>query len=164
MSKILEKKKVCMVGDFAVGKTSLTQRFVNNVFSDKYLTTVGVKIDTIEIDTTKLVIWDVAGRDALSPINVSYLVGASGYLLVVDGTRHETLKQAEALKQTVENRIGEVPFVLVINKYDDCDNWLVDNNITKQFEEKGWTVILTSAKDNHNVEQAFSLLNERMNA
>ena len=162
MSKVSDKKKICMVGDFAVGKTSLTQRFVNNVFSEKYLTTVGVKIDTIEVDETKLVIWDVAGRDSLSPINVSYLVGASGYLLVTDGTRADTINQAETLKKTVEDRIGSVPFVLVVNKYDDQDNWAANEDVLKQFENKGWQVILTSAKDNHNVEQAFMLLKDEM--
>ena len=84
------KKKVCVVGDFAVGKTSLTQKFVNNVFSEKYLTTVGVKIDTMEIDQTKLVIWDLAGRDSLSPINLSYLAGASGVIYVADGRNPNT--------------------------------------------------------------------------
>lgn len=158
----MDKKKICMVGHFAVGKTSLTQRFVNNVFSEKYLTTVGVKIDTIEVDGTKLVIWDVAGRDSLSPINVSYLVGAAGYLLVADGTREDTINEIELLKKTVEERIGEVPFILVINKYDDQDNWIINDKMIEQFENKGWKVLFTSAKDNHNVEEAFSLLNNEM--
>jgi len=85
------KKKICMVGDFSVGKTSLTQKFVNNVFSEKYLTTIGVKIDTVEVNETKLIVWDVAGRDSLSPINASYLVGAAGVVLVADGTRPSTV-------------------------------------------------------------------------
>ncbi|MDH3434076.1 MAG: GTP-binding protein, partial [Gammaproteobacteria bacterium] len=59
--------KVCIVGDFAVGKTSIAERFVNNHFSESYLTTIGVKIDTKLIEVPdlgvshKLVIWDIAG-------------------------------------------------------------------------------------------------------
>jgi len=90
------KKKVCLIGDFSVGKTSLVQQYVNQAFSEKYLTTIGVKIDTklieLEDDELKLVLWDVAGRDSLSSINTSYLVGASGIILVLDGTRKETTK------------------------------------------------------------------------
>jgi len=96
-----------MVGDFSVGKTSLTQKFVNNVFSEKYLTTIGVKIDTVEIDDTKLIIWDVAGRDSLSPINASYLGGAAGVVLVADGTREATVKGLPDIWATVKQRIGD---------------------------------------------------------
>ena len=78
MTSIETKKKICMVGDFAVGKTSLTRRFVNNVFSDKYLTTVGVKIDTKTVSCTngqgqpasvKFVLWDFAGEHTVTSIN-----------------------------------------------------------------------------------------------
>jgi len=105
----MDKKKVCMVGDFSVGKTSLTQKFVNNVFSDQYLTTIGVKIDTAIVGDTKLIVWDVAGRDSLSPINVSYLVGAAGIVLVADGTRSETINDLHSIWETVQERIGDVP-------------------------------------------------------
>ena len=153
------KKKVCMVGDFAVGKTSLTQKFVNNVFSDKYLTTVGVKIDTVDAGDMKLVIWDVAGRDSLSPINTSYLVGAAGVILVADGTRMSTIEALDQLKSTVQQRIGdEVPFVVAINKYDDTENWLADERVLKQLADNGYTCLLTSAKDGQNVQQLFDHL------
>ena len=73
--------KVCMLGSFAVGKTSLVARYVTNVFSDKYLTTVGVKVDTkeISVDETqmKLVVWDIAGEAEISAKTRMYLRGAS---------------------------------------------------------------------------------------
>ena len=78
-------KKVCIIGDFAVGKTSTVARCVHNVFSDKYLTTVGVKIDTKEVvledseKTVKMIIWDIAGTDRFSAVEFSYLRGSSGY-------------------------------------------------------------------------------------
>jgi len=95
-----------LVGDFSVGKTSLTQKFVKNVFSEQYLTTVGVKIDTKEVKDLKLIIWDMAGRDSLSPINVNYLVGAAAVILVADGTRKETLGALSSMQVTVSEKIG----------------------------------------------------------
>ena len=95
----MSTKKICVLGDFAVGKTSTVARVVHNVFSDKYLTTVGVKIDTYVYEPEgagakpmKLVIWDIAGTDRFNAVEYSYLRGASGYLLVVDGTRPDTAK------------------------------------------------------------------------
>ena len=85
------QKKICMLGAFAVGKTSLVQRFVKSLFSDRYLTTVGVKIDkkivTVGDTEVSLVLWDLAGEDEFQSVQTSYLRGASGYLLVIDGTR-----------------------------------------------------------------------------
>ncbi|MFT6408906.1 MAG: small GTP-binding protein [Arenicella sp.] len=115
-----------MVGDFSVGKTSLTQKFVNNAFSEKYLTTIGVKIDTALVDETKLIVWDVAGRHSLSPINASYLVGSSGVILVADGTRSNTLSGVVEIWQTVKKRIGSVPVVVAVNKAD-LDDWQIDD-------------------------------------
>ena len=78
-----QARKICMLGDFGVGKTSLVARFVRNTFSDSYLTTVGVKVDSKEValangQTQKLVVWDIAGKSALDALNLSYLRGASG--------------------------------------------------------------------------------------
>jgi small GTP-binding protein len=86
----MTQKKICMLGSFSVGKTSLVARYVSSVFSDKYLTTVGVKIDkkTVAVDgaDVTLLLWDIYGEDDFQKLRMSYLRGASGYLLVVDGT------------------------------------------------------------------------------
>ena len=87
----MKVKKVCLVGDFAVGKTSLVARFVNHTFSDRYLTTVGVSIKTKIIERApvgklKLIIWDIAGEDKFSRAAERYLHGAHGLLVVADGT------------------------------------------------------------------------------
>ena len=157
----MSKKKICMVGDFAVGKTSLTQRFVNNVFSDKYLTTIGVKIDTAEVGDTKVILWDVAGRDSLSPVNVSYLVGAAGIVLVADGTRQTTVKNLYEIWQTIVERIGDVPAVVAINK-KDCDGWCIEESDLEQFSELGWPVFFTSAKENENIKSIFESLIDKI--
>jgi len=92
------QKKVCMIGTSGVGKTSLVVKFVHSIFSEKYLTTVGVKIDkkTVAVDGNEimLMIWDLAGDDDYQRLQTSYLRGTSGYLLVADGTRLITLDRA----------------------------------------------------------------------
>jgi small GTP-binding protein len=152
-----------MVGDFAVGKTSLTQKFVNNVFSDKYLTTIGVKIDSAIVGDTKLIVWDVAGRDTLSPINANYLVGAAGIVLVCDGTRPSTVIALHSLWQTVEERIGDVPVVVALNKCDDT-NWQISEEQQKKLTDSGWHLFITSAKTGENVERLFSSLVDKINS
>lgn len=146
-----------MVGDFAVGKTSLTQKFVNNVFSDKYLTTIGVKIDSIVIEQTKLIIWDVAGRDSLTPINTNYLVGAAGIVMVADGTRPGTITALQSLWHTIENRIGRVPVVVALNKRDH-PQWGVSEDQLELIENNRWTAFETSAKEGSNVQALFAHL------
>jgi len=105
--KILQKK-VCLLGDFGVGKTSLVRRVVKNEFSEKYLTTVGVKMDTKLITVNdelavKLIIWDIAGEGCLKKVAQTYLRGAAGFLLVVDGTRSSTLDCAINMKKAFKN-------------------------------------------------------------
>lgn len=151
------KKKICMVGDFSVGKTSLTQKFVNNVFSEKYLTTIGVKIDTVEVNNIKLILWDVAGRDSLSPINASYLVGAAGIVLVADGTRASTLHSLTDIWSAVEQRIGNVPCVVALNK-SDLSDWNVNDDTMNSFKQRDWDVFKTSAKNGDQVERLFTAL------
>ncbi len=116
-------RKVCLIGDFGVGKTSLVQRFVRNVFSHEYLTTVGVDISVKTLDlaggeTLKLVIWDIAGSDRMSSVKRSYLQGAAGYLLVADATRPATLHTALELKALVDRELQRPPSVALLNKCD----------------------------------------------
>ncbi len=155
-----------MVGSFAVGKTSLVSRFVNSIFSDKYLTTVGVKIDKKNIilgtQEMNLLLWDLAGKDEFQELRVSYLRGSSGYLLVADGTRPNTLDVAINLQQEVEAALGNVPFIFIINKDDLIDEWAIDESDIEQLRSKGWEVILTSAKKGQSVEEAFLHLGARM--
>jgi len=156
------QKKICMIGDFAVGKTSLVARFVRQTFSDKYLTTIGVKIDTKLINLSqeqiKLILWDIAGSDALSTVTASYLRGAAGYFLVVDGTRKPTWDTALNLQQLVNSQIGNKPFILLLNKADLQEQWEINNlDIAEQLQQ-GRMVIHTSAKTGTGVEEAFTQL------
>jgi small GTP-binding protein len=156
------QKKVCMLGAFAVGKTSLVARYVHSIFSDKYLTTVGVKIEKKALDLgdrqVDLIIWDLYGDDAFQRLRMSYLRGSAGYLLVVDGTRRETLDTALALADTVEHEIGRVPFLLVLNKADLEASWELDAATIADLSARGFRVVRTSAKTGDGVEEAFETL------
>lgn len=156
------QKKICMVGAFATGKTSLVAKFVYSIFSEKYQTTVGVKIDkktvTVQDKELNLILWDLYGEDEFQKLRISYLRGSSGYLLVVDGTRKSTLQKALELQKRVEDNLGKVPFILVLNKWDLQDEWELDSENIEAVEQKGWTVIKTSAKTGLNVEEIFNTL------
>jgi len=154
------KKKIAMLGAFSVGKTSLMERFVHSIFSEKYLTTVGVKVDKKELDVdgqnVVLLVWDIHGEDNIQEVSMRYLRGASGYLLVVDGTRENTLATAHNLQQRVEAEFGELPFVAVLNKSDLTQEWKISEEIRSSLLEKGWQIVETSAKTGLGVGQAFS--------
>lgn len=152
------QKKVCMVGLFGTGKTSLVQRFVHSMFSERYLSTVGVKIDRkpVQVDGADLtlVLWDLAGRDSHEDITTSYLRGAHAILYVADGTRRETCDQLPELRTLVREASGDVPEVLAINKSDLKERWVLatadEQNLAKVFD-----LVRTSAKTGDGVEEAF---------
>jgi len=150
------KKKICMVGQFGVGKTSLVRRFVDSIFDERYHTTVGVKIDrkdvTIGARSVTLMLWDIAGEDDLAQLKVSHLRGASGYILVVDGCRAASFSKAVELQQRIAQTLGPLPFVLVLNKADLRDQWEVER---ASLEERGWPTFETSAKAGSGVEEMF---------
>lgn len=160
------KKKICLLGAFAVGKSSLVERFVSSIFSEHYQTTVGVKIEkkvvTVEGESVTLVVWDIHGEDQVHNIRDSYLRGTSGILLVADGTRAETLTIATALKERVDTIVGSVPCTLLINKTDLSDEWEITDAELEALRQEGWTLRLTSAKTGAGVEDAFQSLARNM--
>ena len=153
------QKKICLLGAFGVGKTSLVRRFVDTIFSDAYLTTVGVKIDkkivTIGTEPLSLILWDIAGEDEMSAVRLSYLRGAAGYLLVVDGTRPETLETAASIQTRVTAEIGKIPFLTLLNKADLKEEWALPAQRLEALEGAGWTFRRTSAKTGESVEASF---------
>jgi small GTP-binding protein len=160
------QKKVCVLGAFGVGKTSLVRRYVESMFSDAYLTTVGVKIDkktlTVGADPVTLVLWDIAGEDDVNAIRMTYVRGAAGYFLVVDGTRAETLEVARSIQERVTREIGPVPFLLLLNKADLQESWELPTQSVAALESAGWAILRTSAKTGDSVEEAFQALAKRM--
>jgi len=162
------QKKICLLGAFGVGKTSLTRRFVESIFSDNYLTTVGVKIDKKELSVDdkqiSLIMWDIAGEDEVSAVRTSYLRGAAGYLLVVDMTRAQTLEVAGNIQQRVSSEIGDIPFLCLLNKIDLEEERDVSEAGLQARQDAGWTILRTSAKTGEGVEAAFTELARRISA
>jgi small GTP-binding protein len=161
------RKKICMLGAFAAGKTSLVQRFVAGLFSEKYHTTIGVKIDRREVavdgGTVTLLLWDLAGEDEFQRVRMSYLRGSAGLLFVVDGTRRGTLDQAKLLRREAHDIVGDVPVVVALNKSDLATEWELDAGVGDHLRAEGWTVFVTSAKSGVGVEEAFRWLAHAVN-
>jgi small GTP-binding protein len=160
------KKKICLLGSYGVGKTSLVARFVHSLFSDKYHTTVGVKIDKKVVvsgdQEVTLMIWDMAGEEDGAPVKLDQVKDAAGYLLVMDGTRAKTLEVARNIQARVESKIGPQPFILLVNKVDLRDQWEIPGSTWDKLKEEGWTVLETSAKTGDRVGEAFSTLTSRI--
>lgn len=150
------KQKICLPGSFGVGKTSLAARFVTSLFSDKYHTTAGVKIDrkivSVDDEEVTLTIRDMAGEEDGAPVILNRLRDASGYLLVIDGTCGKTLDIARGIQQRVEAEIGARPFLAPVNKVDLRES------------AAGWSILETRAKTGSHVEEAFLTLTSRIPA
>lgn len=163
-------RKLCLLGAFSVGKTSLLRRFVHDVFDERYLTTLGVKIDTriVNLDSqpVKMVIWDIEGADPadedsqlLSTRMKSYVKGTDAVLLVADGTRLSTVEAARRIHDWLCNEYPEAPTVLLLNKSDLTDEWQVDERYFEKLH-KLLQVFTTSALSGKNVERTFMYLAE----
>jgi len=160
--------KVCMLGDFGVGKTSLVARFVHSTFSDKYLTTVGVKVDSKEVDLAgrapcKLVIWDIAGRSHLDALNMTYLRGASALLLVADGTREKSLHTALDLLMQSRTLLPDAQVVLAVSKLDLVEQWEIAPAALEELR-RSLPVHETSARTGEGVEAVFADIATRLAA
>lgn len=161
--KELITQKVAMIGLWGVGKTSLVRQFVNQMFDEKYLATLGVKIDKKQLKVQNqdltMVLWDIAGAEDKFSVPMHYVKGSAGYLLVIDGTRSESLTAAQDLIELINKEVGPLPYVIAVNKNDLP--WEISS---ADLEESGiaqhW--FSTSAKSGENVEAAFSALAEQI--
>jgi small GTP-binding protein len=176
-------KKICMVGDFGVGKTSLIRRYVEGIFSDQYLSTVGVKISrkTVKLEplspsmgdretsqnpvTLQLILWDLEGHTRFKSIAPSYLQGAKGALIVADVTRPETI---ERLGEHVSLFLSVNPegwAIVALNK-TDLFGMEKSETLLKSIECQGLerilSIHLTSAKTGKNVDFIFEELSRKI--
>ena len=160
------QKKVCMLGSYAVGKTSLVRRFVEGIFDERYLTTLGVKIDRKRIviggRELNLVLWDLAGDDQLTEPKPSHFRGSAGYIVVADGCRRSTVEHAIAMEERAETISGPVPVVLAFNKVDLRPDWEIGDAEAERVSQNGWTPVCTSAKTGAGVETLFTNLAEKL--
>ena len=150
----------------SVGKTSLVEQYVHSIFSDKYLSTVGVKISKKSVNINgmdvSLVLWDMEGKDEYTDINMLHLRGAMGFFIVADLTRLETFETALKIRQIVLDMLGQdVPNMLLLNK-SDLSNWEVDNARVEEALASGIKILRTSAKTGTAVHEAFETLARNM--
>ncbi|WP_437332605.1 Rab family GTPase [Sorangium sp. So ce394] len=157
-----EKRKVCVLGATGVGKTSLVARFVRSIFSEAYRTTIGVTIETrrVRCDDRELdlILWDLSGEDEFQDVQISYVRGSAGLLLVIDGTRRRTVETGLRLHAAARAIAGELPSVAVLNKADLTAAWEIDEAAEARLRRAGLWVTRTSAKTGAGVEGAFSAL------
>jgi small GTP-binding protein len=156
-------KKIVLVGHFGVGKSSLIKRFVEQVFSDQYIVTIGVHIlkKTIEInqETLTMVIWDIEGKDDLKKLRPSYLIGTAGFIYVIDPTRPQTFAHFDEECLFLKEGFPQSKLVTVANKIDlvDSEEWQQQINMQQHKID-----FFTSAKTGQNVEEVFLELGKRM--
>lgn len=154
------RKKILLLGDFSVGKTSLVKRYVDGAFDDKYLTTIGVKISkkifTIKGEEYEMLIWDVEGSTPSKKISLGYYRGASGAIFVTDVTRKETLDSLAEHKEIFLNENPDAKYVTAYNKADML------SEIAREKIELDDDTFLTSAKDDSHVDELFMRLMEKM--
>lgn len=155
------QKKVCLLGDFAVGKTSLIRRFVERRFDEKYHTTVGVVVSRKRLTYTdhsvSLLIWDLAGGREFH--QTGYLAGVAGGMLVCDLTRHSTLAIFRQNAEQLRAVNPEVRLVLIANKSDlSNERAISDEELAAIAAELNTPLFVTSAKTGDDVDRAFILL------
>ncbi len=160
-------KKVCLLGDFAVGKTSLVRRFVYNLFDDKYISTIGVKVsrktlavprinDVVELT---MMLWDLAGSEEFDHVRTSYLRGAAGAILVCDLTRPETLTSLGTYAAHLRESTPHIPLVVAANKLDlTFMHRVSESQVSAAAAGLGALYHLTSARTGDEIETLFRRL------
>ena len=168
------KKKICLLGSFAVGKTSLIERFVYDRFDDKYLTTIGVKISQKALPPIQtpnsnqmiqhtFLIWDIAGLEKFDSVVTNYFRGATGALIVADLTRAETIEHFGQIYERFSAISPDAAVIVLGNKLDifEEDKRTLSALKAKAAEYKT-ELLLTSAKTGEGVEQAFMNLSNKI--
>lgn len=160
-------KKICLLGDPAVGKTSLIRRYVFDMFDEKYITTIGTKVTkkTVTIESQDpakptykitLLIWDILGQREYARLHPVYYQGAESALIVCDGTRQETIRSLPTWGKSFTQVVGNVPLIFLVNKTDMIDHATFDSTeLDRASAEYHSPHYFTSAKSGDNVELAF---------
>ncbi len=154
-------KKIVLLGNEGVGKTSLVKRYVHSIFNDEYLTTIGIKISkkivVVEDVEVNLMIWDIAGNMMNQTLYNNYLQGAHGVLLVADVLRAETYQNIIKERDThLSVDFGNTHTFVLLNKSDLLVNHPEVNLADFSYD------FLTSAKNGDNVEDVFRCLAEKI--
>jgi len=165
-------KKVVLLGDGGVGKTSLIARYVVNKFDDKYIATIGTKVSRKDIQVIKpnliinlrMMIWDILGQKEYAKIRTASLSGAQGVILVGDLSRTETIQSlSDFWLKEVSQSVGKAPTILVGNKADLAEEGSMSSTVLESMGQKlGFQTFLCSAKTGENVENLFATLGDML--
>ncbi|WDD96765.1 Rab family GTPase [Thalassomonas actiniarum] len=152
------QKKICLLGASSVGKTSLVKQFVEGIFDEKYLTSIGVKVDkkmvSLADKQVQLMLWDIEGHDRYHAYQERYLRGAAAYIIVVDQTRTSSLLEGVDI-HTLARQTTNCPAILAINKNDLPAAWHLDDSEYKTIAPLFELQFSTSAKTGEQVEAMF---------
>jgi len=162
-----KQKKVILMGNFSVGKTSLIRRFVDNSFSDKYISTIGVKISKKIIEfnnkSITLLIWDIEGAlDKIKRVNKTYIKGANSAIIVSDVLSENIIEDLKMNLDDLYSVNGFLPTIIAINKIDKNPDFQIDLDEIKSLYPSVVDSFFTSAKSGVNVENIFQKLIEKM--
>jgi small GTP-binding protein len=166
------KRKICMIGDWGVGKTSLIRKFVLDQFDDKYIATFGTKVTKKRIKFKKgddqiidmnLMIWDIMGQKEFKKIQLNAYRGTHAALVVCDITRKDTLNNLTKWREDIVKISGEIPVIIMANKVDlKGEAEFSPNELSTVADEFQVPYFLTSAKTGLNVEAAFTELGKQL--
>jgi len=162
----VQRKKVCILGAAATGKTSLVAASSGVALSGGYESTLGVRITkavvTIGERLRELVLWDIKGESEFYRIPPVYLAGSDGYVLVADGTRRASVEHAMELRARVRAIAGDLPHMLLITKKDLFDAWEVDEALLSSLRARGEVAYPCSARGGIGVQNAMESLARAM--
>ena len=157
--------KIIIIGDYQVGKTAITRRYIDNTFDLGYIPTVQLKLSSKKLDFEdthlRLVIWDVGGQVThMSPYRKDFYEGAQSAIIVVDRTRPKTLENAEKwYKDSLRAFSKKIPYIIVGNKSDLVDEIVIDEqDLQLEAEKLDIQYFITSAKTGQNVNDVFTNL------
>jgi Ras-related protein Rab-1A len=156
--------KIILTGDSGTGKTAIFRRFIDDNYSENYVSTIGVdfKVKTFEIEEkiTKLQIWDLAGSDRFRSVTGSYYKGSHGIIIVYDVSDRESFKHIEEWMEEIENKTdSEAVKIIVGNKIDNGDKKVISTEEGYEFAmKKGALFVECSAKNSINIDAIFSIL------
>ena len=161
------QKKICLLGDMGVGKTSLMRRFVTGYFDERYLSTVGVNISRKTLirpnNTMNMLLWEIEGADGLKKKHLNFLRGVSGAIIVCDLSRHHTLLTLERYTKQLRELNPSAAIVLVANKADlPIQRVISDDELHAIAHKLNAPYLLASAKTDTQVNEAFSLLADQI--
>jgi small GTP-binding protein len=176
MKKTVEKK-VCLLGDFGVGKTSLIRRFVYDAYDDRYLSTLGVKVTKkqmvikdfkkkpfFKIDLT-LMIWDLVGQKGFQSLKASAYKGTNGAFIVCDLSRPETIDNMQWWVDSLTEVSKDIPLIFLANKVDLTDSVVspeLRGKIQAILKKNKGSFFSTSAKTGKDVETAFQSMGTKL--